>query len=180
MARTLTALTLSAAFIVSGAASAQDATTQGSTPLLDSVRGLVNSLGKPATNAPAAGGAGSSGVPANPLQQAADLLRMLQDPTRPPADLLEKPKASTTGAGEPTPAPAPLPQWRLQSVIIGPGRRTALLNGETVRVGSKLGDARVTRIERDAIELRIGRERRRIPLFPALHPEATAAAVVRR
>ena len=80
----------------------------------------------------------------------------LQDPMRPPANLI----AAAAGAGQPTTAPAG-PQ--LQTILIGRapgGRHLAVIDGETLRPGDDFQGARVTRIADNEVELVRGRERR--------------------
>jgi MSHA biogenesis protein MshK len=79
----------------------------------------------------------------------------LQDPTRPPANLI----AAAAGAGQAATAPAG-PQ--LQTILIGRapgGRHLAVIDGETVRPGDDFHGARVTRIADNEVELVRGRER---------------------
>lgn len=67
----------------------------------------------------------------------------LEDPTRPPAFAI-------------TPSDADQPKttsWTLQSILIGPQRRVAVVNGATVTVGKHVDGARVTRIGPDGIDL---------------------------
>jgi hypothetical protein len=56
--------------------------------------------------------------------------------------------------------------YTVQSVVFGPGRRVALLNGHEVREGSVLGPVRVLQIERDAVVLERSGQRERIPVHP--------------
>lgn len=68
-----------------------------------------------------------------PLVAMGAVAQAVQDPTRPPAQLLHP------GSGAPT---AGVPQ--LQSILIGRaagGRRVAVIDGATVRVGDRVGDA---------------------------------------
>lgn len=67
----------------------------------------------------------------------------LVDPTRPPSvDTL--PQAAT----------APRPGPRLQSVLISPNRRVAVIDGNAVGIGGKVGDATVASISEDAVVLK--------------------------
>lgn len=52
--------------------------------------------------------------------------------------------------------PEAAPSTQLQSVLIAAGRRVAVVNGEVVRLGGRLGDATVVKIEPTAITLRRG------------------------
>jgi MSHA biogenesis protein MshK len=79
---------------------------------------------------------------------------VLQDPTRPPANLLAP--AAGTGAASAGGAP------RLQTILIGRapgGRHLAVIDGETLRPGDSFRGARVARIADNEVELVRGRER---------------------
>ncbi len=88
----------------------------------------------------------------------------LPDPTRPAIDL----GAGTGGAGggaEAVPVEA-APQG-LQSTIISPQYRAAIINGETVRLGGKSGDSRLVDVREDSVVLQDAQGRRRVmELFP--------------
>jgi len=80
----------------------------------------------------------------------------VQDPTRPPAALLH-PAAGGPGAAGP----------HLQSILIGRapgGRRVAVIDGETVRVGDRVAGARVIAIEAAAVQLQRGGKQERLTL----------------
>jgi MSHA biogenesis protein MshK len=83
---------------------------------------------------------------------------VLPDPTRPPAAMLP----AATGA----PAVAE-DALRLQSVIISEGRRGAIIGGEYVALGGRVGDARLTRVEPSGVVLRGPGGEVALPLFPA-------------
>lgn len=75
----------------------------------------------------------------------------LQDPTRPPVQLLQPvPGAKLESA----------PQ--VQSILVGRGaggRRVAVIDGETVRVGDRVRGARVAAISATTVELQRGSKR---------------------
>lgn len=77
----------------------------------------------------------SLGAPAFALGQA------LADPTRPP---------NVTGSDASEAEP---PANQLQSLLIAQGRKVAIVNGETVRVGDKVGDALVKNISEAGVVL---------------------------
>jgi MSHA biogenesis protein MshK len=79
---------------------------------------------------------------------------MLPDPTRPPVEAgVEIPGAAATG---------PV----LQSVMIRPGRRTALISGQLLAEGERFGDAKLIKISEGEVIL-IGPEgRQTLKLFP--------------
>lgn len=80
---------------------------------------------------------------------------VLQDPTRPPAGL------SQGNAGAPvTSGP------QLQSVRISARQRSAIISGQRVKVGEKLGDARVVMISENEVILKGGSGLQTLKLFP--------------
>lgn len=81
----------------------------------------------------------------------------LSDPTRPPASLgvVEQGGGATVAAG-------PV----LQSVLISPGRRVAVISGQNVKLGEKFGDARVVRITESEVVLKNGKDTQTLRLFP--------------
>ena len=81
----------------------------------------------------------------------------LPDPTRPAIDL-------SSGAGGEAPVAA-VPKG-LQSTIISPQYRAAIINGETVRLGGKSGDSRLVEVREDSVVLQNAQGRRVMELFP--------------
>lgn len=84
----------------------------------------------------------------------------LVDPTRPPASLGMRADPAL-GAGDGLP--------RLQSVLISPrvgGRKVAVIDGETVRLGDSYKGARVARMSQTEVVLVRGRERQVLRLDP--------------
>ncbi len=57
---------------------------------------------------------------------------------------------STTIASPPPPKPTPL---RLQAIVFNPKRPSVLINGKTLFIGEKLGDARVVAIDQESATL---------------------------
>jgi MSHA biogenesis protein MshK len=97
----------------------------------------------------------------------------LQDPTRPPAQL--DARAGSAGAAANGP--------QLQSVLIAPGaggRRVAVIDGETVRLGEAFRGARVARMTQDEVELVRGRERQVLKLEPSAPAAAGTISAARR
>lgn len=81
----------------------------------------------------------------------------LRDPTRPPAQLLSRGGDAAAASGAP----------QLQSVLIGRepgGRRVAVIDGETVRLGETFRGARLVRMTQGEVELARGRERQVLKL----------------
>lgn len=84
----------------------------------------------------------------------------LPDPIRPPTALgMQSDAAATSG---------PV----LQSVLISPDRRLAVISGQTLRVGDKFGDARVTRISEGTVDLSSNGSVQTLKLYPDVgkHP----------
>ena len=87
----------------------------------------------------------------------------LADPTKPPA-VLGVQGGAGDGDGETGNPAAP----RLQSILVSRepgGRRVAVINGEMVRQGMKVGDAIVERVGETEVVLRRGKARETLKLF---------------
>jgi MSHA biogenesis protein MshK len=82
--------------------------------------------------------------------------QILVDPTRPPTPVV-------TQASE-----AAAPGFQLQSVMISPTRRSAIINGVTVELGGKYGDAVLMRVAEDQVVLRSGTSQQVLRLHPAV------------
>jgi MSHA biogenesis protein MshK len=91
----------------------------------------------------------------------------LPDPTR-PADARE---AMAPGAPS-----GPV----LQSVLISPGRRVAVIDGQTVPLGGKFGAATLVAVTETGVVLREGKETRRLRLFPGAEKGAAARSQGRK
>lgn len=79
------------------------------------------------------------------------------DPTRPPAAIA----APVAGGGT-----ADEPPSGLQSVIISKTRRAAIIDGETVELGGKHGDARLIEVNEGSVVLKGVQGRQVLTLFP--------------
>lgn len=79
----------------------------------------------------------------------------ITDPTRPPLE-------NTIGDIAPTSGEKPV----LQSVLISPLRVEAIINGRTVKVGDKVGDAKIVKISESEVLLREGKDLQVLKLFP--------------
>ena len=100
----------------------------------------------------------------------------IPDPTRPPAAAI----APAAGASALSPV-ADAPQ--LQSVLVSTrqgGRRVAVINGETLRVGEKLGDAVLISIGETSVVLRRGKQLQTLTLYPASNRSHTGDANAKR
>jgi MSHA biogenesis protein MshK len=89
------------------------------------------------------------------------------DPTRPP----EAAGFAQQGNRDVASAPA------LQSVLISPQRRLAIINGKTVKVGEKFGTSRVVSITETEVVLQNGKDLKTLKLFPDVQKRLTSNAV---
>ena len=80
---------------------------------------------------------------------------ILRGPTRPPAILFAPQERETIDVG-------PV----LQSVSFASGRRTAIISGQNVKTGSKVGEARVVSINETEVVLKTGNSLQTLKLFP--------------
>lgn len=88
------------------------------------------------------------------------------DPTQPPG--------AVAGGAESAAGAAEGP--RLQSVLISPNRRVAVIGGQTVHQGGMYGEARVLRITEGEVVLQIGQERQTLRLIPDVEKRASRPA----
>ncbi len=86
----------------------------------------------------------------------AALAQPLADPMRPPAA-----PAPEQAGGE-----AATPQPRLQSVLISPSRRLAVIDGRVVRLGERVGDATLAAISESQVVLQRAGGRETLRLNP--------------
>lgn len=82
----------------------------------------------------------------------------LTDPTRPPAEI------SSSGVVQ----AVTQKDSGLQTIIISPTRRAAIINGRTVELGAKLGDARLVGISESVAVLERAQGRQVLALFPGV------------
>jgi len=78
------------------------------------------------------------------------------DPTQPPGDG----SGSNVTQGDAIEGP------RLQSVLIAPNRRLAVIGGQTVKLGGMFGSAKVVRITESEVVLQTGADRQTLKLHP--------------
>jgi MSHA biogenesis protein MshK len=76
------------------------------------------------------------------------------DPTRPPRAVESSAAAGTPGGP------------RLESVLIGPDRRVAVISGQQVTLGSKFGGGEVVRITESEVLIRRAEGDESLQLFP--------------
>jgi len=87
------------------------------------------------------------------------MAQALADPTQPPAGLaVEAPVIE--GASSPV--------QKLQSVIISPTRKAAIINGVVVELGGKYGDAVLTKVAEDEVVLVSDGSEQVLKLYPAV------------
>lgn len=91
----------------------------------------------------------------------------LPDPTRPAVG------ASQPGAAEESPGG---PQ--LQSILISPKRKLAVINGQTLHVGDSFGNAVVVKISAQEVVLKSGAELQVLKLFPGVEKRKSVAGKV--
>jgi len=89
----------------------------------------------------------------------------LADPTRPP-------NAAAESAGEAAARSGP----QLQSVLISPARRVAVISGRAVALGEKYGDATVASITEGAVLLRYAGRSETLRLIPGVGKRERRAA----
>ena len=90
----------------------------------------------------------------------------LRDPTRPPAP------ASSRGAADRIEQSG----WVLQSVLISPERRYAIINGEVVPLGGSIAGAQLVAVAEERVTLRTQEGLRIIRLFPDVSRLSSADA----
>lgn len=81
----------------------------------------------------------------------------LVDPTQPPLPL----RQGTEGTAPGTPS-EPL----LQSILLSPSRKVAIISGQQVRVGEKFGEFDLVKISETEVVLKRGSDLRTLKLFP--------------
>ena len=97
-------------------------------------------------------------VGASPVGQAAHA-QVLSDPTRPP----QGPAAAAAGG-----AAQAAPPSRLQSVLISPGRKLAVIDGKTVPLGGTVDGATLVAIRESEVVLQTGSQRETLKLNPGV------------
>ena len=97
----------------------------------------------------------------------------LPDPTQPPAGIYAL--SSGRGAAESTIIATPASNG-LHSIIISPNRRAAIINGEVVELGEKVGSARLVEVSESGVVLQSERGRKELALFPGVWLKMKASA----
>jgi len=80
------------------------------------------------------------------------------DPTRPPVGYLATEADAGEGGGG----------LMLQTIMISPTQKTAIINGVVVKLGEKYGDAVLTRVAENEVVLRSGGVNRVLKLYPGV------------
>src|SRR5688500_84097 len=93
----------------------------------------------------------------------------MTDPTRPPRSAAAA-QAGFDSAGEPPSAPI------LQSVMITPTRRSAIIGGERVELGGRYGEAQVVRITESEVVLRSAGRTEVLRMYPEVDKKAARSA----
>ena len=94
---------------------------------------------------------------------------------QPMGDPMRPPGLTASGGLAPEPSAGP----HLQSVLISPQRRLAVINGETVALGGKVGDATLVRIAETGVVLKRGESLETLPLLPGIEKKASTKARMR-
>lgn len=95
---------------------------------------------------------------------ATGLAAELPDPTRPPPELRAAQSSAQGGVNGASPAVDTGPV--LQSVLISPTRKSAIIGGRTVGIGERYGNAQVVSIGEGEVVLKSGNKLRTLRLFP--------------
>lgn len=85
----------------------------------------------------------------------------LTDPTRPPANIFQAASGRGGGAGAAQPS-------GLRSIIISEKRRAAIIDGKTVELGGRFGNARLVEVNTGSVVLQRGKNRQVLTLFPGV------------
>lgn len=98
----------------------------------------------------------------------AALAQVLPDPTRPPLEIGD-------GSGGVYAHAAPAVRKGLLSVVMSPSRCAAIIDGKTIALGEKYGDATIVEITARGVVLQGAHGRRNMELFPGVALKVTAA-----
>ena len=90
----------------------------------------------------------------------------LPDPTKPAVEIPYEAEPGKAVTGEEKPVTK---KEGLQSIIISPQHRAAVVNGMTVAQGEKIGDATLVEVRENSIVLQGPQGRRVMELFPGVH-----------
>jgi MSHA biogenesis protein MshK len=93
------------------------------------------------------------------------MAQTLADPTRPPATVSDASTNAEILAG-------PV----LQSILIAPNRRLAIINGQTVALNGKYGEQTLIKMTETEVVLRNGKEFQTLKLFPDFNKKLIGAS----
>jgi MSHA biogenesis protein MshK len=88
----------------------------------------------------------------------------LSDPTRPPTSAASQDEGATPDAA------------RVQSILISPGRKVAVIDGQTVALGGRYGDATLVKIGVAEVTLKRGAQYETLHMFAGLGKDSGARA----
>jgi len=91
---------------------------------------------------------------------------ILPDPTRPTVDVTTSANGGAAVAA--SSVSASTSKGGLQSIIISPGRRAAVIDGVTIELGGKVGSATLSEVNEDYVVLRGAEGKRVVELFPGI------------
>ena len=97
--------------------------------------------------------------------------QVVNDPTRPPDGF---------AAGDPGAAGDAGGGLVLQSVMISPSRKAAIINGEMVRLGEKYGDAVLIKVTENEVVLKSGNATQVLKMYPGVENKIIAPASTKR
>jgi len=91
---------------------------------------------------------------------------LLPDPTKPAVEIRYDTDADKGDVAETAPV---LKKEGLQSIMISPQYRAAVINGETIALGGKIGDATLVEVRENSVVLQGAEGKRVMELFPGVH-----------
>jgi MSHA biogenesis protein MshK len=91
------------------------------------------------------------------------------------ADPFRPPQQAQPARGDGARAGVAVQTIRLESVLIGPDRRVAVINGQQYTEGARFGDGRVLRISESEVVIRRAGRDEALKLFPQGVPRSAAA-----
>ena len=97
--------------------------------------------------------------------------QVVNDPTRPPGGFAASDPEVTGDAGG---------GLVLQSVMISPSRKAAIINGEMVRLGQKYGDAVLIKVAENEVVLKSGDATQVLKMYPGVEKKEIAPASTKR
>lgn len=92
--------------------------------------------------------------------------QVLNDPTKPPAEI-NAPAGDVIPAGN-----------ALQTILISPNRRAAIIDGQTMELGAKHGDVRLIEVSESGVVLEGSQGRQVLALFPGVEIKKKNVAVL--